>query len=206
MPNATREQLENAFLMYFEEMQRCHDQNLGWALVHLVVCMPDICAALEYGQTSAQRYEDWCATWMTPGPLNQWERYQIRCKLLHEGSSLPAPRNQNAVIRWDNFRFMPPGSGRHGESEGRTLLLDVGVLHGEVVAGMHTWFAAVEAGTTAGAANVTANLQKLVTVEARPTRDPTTFALGAYVTTTASPPSGPILIRAVATPAKKQGP
>lgn len=199
MPNTTSHRLEAAFRMYFDEMQRCREQNLGWALLHLVVCMPDICAALEYGKTTATRYEDWCAQYLRGGALNEYEWYQARCKLLHEGSTVPERRNANATINWDSFRFMPPASGRHGEKEERTLLLDVGVLHDEMAAGMGRWFSAVEAGTAAGATAVGANLPKLVTVEKRPARDPITCALGPPVVTTASVPSTPVLVRAVKT-------
>jgi len=193
---ATRQQLTGAFQMYFDEMQRCRDLNLGWALLHLVVCMPDICAALAHGETSGARYEHWCATYLPAGPLNEDERYEIRCKLLHQGSTLPQPRDRNAIIRWDNVRFMPPGSGRHGEREGGTWLLDVGHLHDEMVTGMRAWFGAVEAGTAVGAADVSVNLPKLVTVEPRQTRDALTAQLGVPVWTTASQSTGSVFISA----------
>lgn len=186
MPLATSEQLERSFALYFEEMDRCRPLA-GWALLHLVVCMPDICTALALGASTAVEYEDWCLRYLQDDRLNQYEWYEIRCKLLHEGSTIPSPRRPEVVVRYPSFRFIAPDSGRHGDIESGQLILDVGVLHQRMVEGMRAWFAAVEAGAAKGAEEVAENLMRLVTVERRPTRDPRTGVLGHSTASTASP-------------------
>jgi hypothetical protein len=43
----TPEELEKAFAVYFDEIERCRRAGAYWALLHVVVALPDICAALE---------------------------------------------------------------------------------------------------------------------------------------------------------------
>ena len=162
MATATATELEKAFRPYFKDMQICREKGAGWALLHLVVCMPDICGAVTGDPQGGQRYREWCDAYLKGGKLTPVERYAIRCMLLHEGTT-----DAGALVYW----FMPPGSGRHEELDGNTLYLDVGVLHDEMMAGMRAWFAAVEAGKAKNASAVAGNLSKLVRIEVRPTRD-----------------------------------
>jgi hypothetical protein len=39
--------LEAAFKTYVDEMDRCVAATCYWALLHVVVALPDVCAALE---------------------------------------------------------------------------------------------------------------------------------------------------------------
>jgi hypothetical protein len=39
--------LEQAFKVHFDEMEKCEDKKCYWALLHLVVILPDICGALD---------------------------------------------------------------------------------------------------------------------------------------------------------------
>jgi hypothetical protein len=61
------------------EMERCAAASCNWALVHLLVMMPDVCAALESedGRTTEQRSRAWCERWLDCAPLNGLERYKL---------------------------------------------------------------------------------------------------------------------------------
>ena len=43
----TVDDLTTAFNVYFDEMTACEKNGCYWALLHLLVSLPDICAALE---------------------------------------------------------------------------------------------------------------------------------------------------------------
>lgn len=47
--------LEQAFQVYFEEMDRCKAGQCHWALLHLVLVLPDICGALTAPQLGVFR-------------------------------------------------------------------------------------------------------------------------------------------------------
>jgi hypothetical protein len=44
----TESELCEAFKTYFDEMDKCAAAECNWALLHVVLVMPDICAALEH--------------------------------------------------------------------------------------------------------------------------------------------------------------
>jgi hypothetical protein len=93
----TSAELEQAFSVYLIEMDRCEKANCFWALLHLAVIMPDVCGALEFGSATGigKRYTDWCAANFPKSPkLTPADRYQIRCALLHEGSTLTEMRRR----------------------------------------------------------------------------------------------------------------
>lgn len=39
--------LSSAFTIYWEDMNRCRAGKAYWCLLHVTVCLPDICAALQ---------------------------------------------------------------------------------------------------------------------------------------------------------------
>ena len=43
----TRGALDKTFQMYWDDMDRCRAGDAYWSLLHVTVCLPDICAALE---------------------------------------------------------------------------------------------------------------------------------------------------------------
>ncbi len=102
----TAEELERAFSTYVEEINRCLVTKCHWALLHILVILPDICAALEScdGKTDGGRYRNWCKRYFpddrrfTPG-----DRYAIRCALLHQ-------RNVSTTLRHRRLAFtVAPG-------------------------------------------------------------------------------------------------
>ena len=118
MATATKAELEAALEPYFREMKGCYDYLLGWALLHLVVCMPDICAALTHGDTTGSRYRQWCVDYLPSSVVNEHERYQIRCKLLHEGSTVP----EGHAVRASNFWFMPAAGSSKSKTSGSAVM------------------------------------------------------------------------------------
>lgn len=50
----TAEELKAAFAVYYSEMDRCEKAGAYWALLHLALVLPDICASLE-GPTRFRR-------------------------------------------------------------------------------------------------------------------------------------------------------
>lgn len=98
----TAAELNEAFRLYLSEMASCEASHCWWALLHMLVAMPDICAALEGQPQGAKRYVDWCNQNFAPSSLSPTDWYQMRCALLHEGTTL-APKSNYTV-----FSFIDP--------------------------------------------------------------------------------------------------
>ncbi len=138
----TRDELEQAFQTYFEEMKKCAEAECYWALLHLVVVMPDICASLEHeeGDTTGETgrcYEDWCRRYWSSAAISPERRWKIRCALLHQGRTVLKDGDTVSYIR-----PAPPGSRIHeyvDSHEGNTTL-EVDKLAAEVKTGIRTWF------------------------------------------------------------------
>jgi hypothetical protein len=135
-----------------------------WALLHLVVVMPDVCAALEHpkGDTTGEVgscYQAWCTAYWPSTVVSPVKRWEIRCALLHQG--------RTAVKGGDTFSYVRPtsaGSKVHEYVEpGEPIVtLDVGQLADEVRAGFGRWAADLQVpANVARLANVERNLPKL---------------------------------------------
>jgi len=157
----TESQVCEAFKTYFDEMDKCGRSECYWALLHLVVVMPDICAALEHpkGDTTGARYEGWCAAYWPSRAVSPAKRWQIRCALLHQGRT---------VLRGgDTFSYVrpaPAGSKVHEyvEPDEPIITLEVGQLAAEVKAGVRRWAADLQkAKNAARLANVERHLPRL---------------------------------------------
>lgn len=87
MTTITRAQLEQAFEVYLGEMACCDTAKCYWALLHLVIIMPDICAALEStrGEAKPKYYMDWCRRYLASPSISPKEWYEIRNLILHQG-------------------------------------------------------------------------------------------------------------------------
>jgi len=87
--------LEQAFRLYFAEMERCATAGHHFALLHVIVALPDVCAALEDPDAPvAQRYESWCGRYHHHELLSSAEFYDLRCKLLHQGQAVGRGRGR----------------------------------------------------------------------------------------------------------------
>lgn len=144
----TEDQLETAFRTYFDEIHRCDANKCYWALLHLLVIMPDICGAMESenGEANPTRYLDWCKRYLASEDLSKEEWYEMRCSLLHQGRTLPRKKEQPKG-RYHRYSFSQPDSQmgsahrQKSSSNGRIEInLDVSELMGETLAGMQVWF------------------------------------------------------------------
>ena len=176
--------LAERFVTYWEEMDRCRGQKTYWALLHMTVCLPDICAALEShnGESRGDLYVAWCDRHLPDPYLTGAERWRMRCKVLHQGRA-----TTDQAGRYTGFSFGQPaanGYEDHGRVDGAVLSVDVGRLAAEVRAGVERWIQEVEGNPGAAAASYTErNLASLVRVAqvlvpvAAPTGGPAAYAV-----------------------------
>lgn len=157
--------LSSAFDIYWSDLERSRRATAYWSLLHVVVCMPDICAALESdnGDTGGSQYIDWCDRYLVDHRLTGAERWLMRCKVLHQGRA-----STGRPGRYAGFSFAQPaqtGHTDHMRVEGSTLVLDVGRLADEIKVGVEQWIRHLEANhSSRQAANVERNLPTLVQV------------------------------------------
>jgi len=138
--------LQTALNTYWDEMTRCRSAGAYWALLHVTVCLPDICAALQApnGETSPKRYVKWCNKHLQNTFLSGAERYRMRCKVLHQGR---ATTDQPAG-RYVGFSFGQPsstGQVDHLRVDAGCLNIDVGCLGDETKSGVLQWARSLEA-------------------------------------------------------------
>lgn len=156
--------VNSAFRLYWDEMDRCRDGKAYYALLHLTVCLPDICAALQSsnGETSGNKYKTWCDQYLTNPKLTGAERWDMRCKVLHQGRASIPPG------RYDGFSFAQPaanGEVDHERLDGTTFILDVGKMAEEMKAAVEAWITKLESNLSANdAVNAAKNLPSLIQV------------------------------------------
>jgi len=159
-----KSQLESAFETYFAEMEMCRKSGCYLALLHIVLVLPDICAALASpnGEGGGTAYIKWCNDHL-PGALSPTERWEMRCALLHQGKTLPDSRARG---RYRSFSFMPPGGAEVHQivsADGeQNLTLDVATTAGEIERAINTWFDFVLQPGNGVLANVRQNLPTLI--------------------------------------------
>jgi hypothetical protein len=157
--------LTAAFLTYWADMDRCRTAKACWSLLHVTVCLPDICAALQLpdGQTHQPLYISWCDKFFLNPLLRGAERYRMRCKVLHQGRA-----RTEKPGRYSAFSFgepSPDGAIDHSRVENSVLNLDVGELATETKAAVNAWIGALEADLSSPEAlSVERNLASLVRV------------------------------------------
>jgi hypothetical protein len=180
-------QLSQAFQVYWEEMRRCRKSIAYWSLLHLTLCLPDICAALQSpsGKTDGTKYRNWCKRWFPSGKLSADERREMRNKILHQG------RSTGASIRYIRFAFYsPPDSGhiQHLHDQAGVLYVNVDELAKETKSAVERWIADLDSNPTkTKAVNAFSNLSSLVKVVDVPTtntRPGKHFGFGSKITTT----------------------
>src|SRR5262245_20904585 len=137
--------LELAFSSYFEEMDRCVACRCYLALLHMLVTLPDVCAALQ--STSGEAgdggpYERWCKENFAATSISGHDRYPLRCALLHQGRSAP---KHGRYVTYSCVQPSPPGDIVHRfSSSDRNLTLDVSVLTHETRAAIQSCFAKLQ--------------------------------------------------------------
>jgi len=149
----TATDLEKAFDLYFVAMRECARPGCYWALLHMVVALPDVCAGLE-SPASAARYMAWCdENFPNIGPLTSGDRYQMRNAVLHQGTTLPSAKNPKYMPQYVSISFVEPGENGaelHGlvqqdkQRGGKNLTVNIAILADETAAAMRHWFGLVE--------------------------------------------------------------
>lgn len=136
------QELTSRFSTYFDEMAACQAAGCYLALLYLVVVLPDICAALESrdGETDGNKYKKWCEKFLAASGLSPIERWEMRCALLHQGTTLTDSRKPG---RYATYSFMPPSGDdihfRVSTDGENNLTLDVSKLAGEMRAAVRLW-------------------------------------------------------------------
>jgi hypothetical protein len=161
--------LESAFKVYFDEMDRCVDGKCYWALLHLVVVLPDICSALEAGngEASGKQYKVWANRYLADSVISADEWYEIRCVVLHQGQTL----GKTGRYRAYSFSQPNPTEGiihrviaKRGNIQ--DLHLDVGELAKQMTTAMRKWFQDLEADKNSlHSRNVDRNIHSLASTE-----------------------------------------
>ena len=160
------QQLRTALSPYLQDMERCRAAGAHWCLLHVVLCLPDICAALESpsGEAEGRRYVDWCDKYLRCPALAGIEVYGMRCKVLHQGRARTDKRG-----RYEAFAFGAPTDGvvDHLRPEGRLIHVDVEELMTNVLSAIERWSAELESDPlSVNAVNVGKNLASLVRITA----------------------------------------
>ena len=146
----TAKDIENAFRAYFETMAQCVKGRAYWGLLHVLVVLPDVCAAMERenGNTNREAYKDWCNRCLADATMTAEDWYRLRCLLLHQGRT----RDDKRESQYEHFRFGHPQGDKPSAlhrrietvNDGRLIHLDVLGLWIEVRRAMQKWFDWVE--------------------------------------------------------------
>ncbi len=140
--------LAQAFGTYFQEIDRCLAAKCHWSLLHLLVVLPAVCAALETpsGEAGENEYKKWCRRYFDrDARFTSADRYAVRVALVHQGRTTADDAGQ-----YRSYSFVPP-SGRDVHltvrdfgSGHRNLTIDVGQLASETKHAMERWFKDIE--------------------------------------------------------------
>lgn len=151
----TINQLRKDFALYFEEIERCEKAKCYWALLHVLLTLPDVCATLETDQTIKKasvgdRYVGWCDAYLPNNPaLSGADRYQMRNALLHSGSSTAQNRFKSHNTNYTHFSFIDPDtfdvSVHETKNQSRTVLnIHIVAMANETGDAIESWFNALQ--------------------------------------------------------------
>jgi hypothetical protein len=107
----TIEQLRGDFALYINEIDRCLETKCHWALLHVLLALPDVCAGLEAspGAEVGDRYVDWCSRHLpVSSTVSGADRYQMRNSLLHAGSTTAQNLGRKHHTGYTHFSYIDP--------------------------------------------------------------------------------------------------
>ncbi len=140
--------LEKTFATYFEEIERCKAAQCYWALLHLLVILPDICAALEANDGKAGKggpYRNWCRRYFgRDREFTPVDRYALRCVLLHQGRTVT---DKGQYSSYSFSQPTPTGEVQHRvvdpfAPEHRPIYrLEISRMAEETLQAIRSWFA-----------------------------------------------------------------
>jgi hypothetical protein len=151
----TIQQLRNDFSLYILEIERCENAKCYWALLHILLALPDVCASLEVDSASANpkvgdRYVDWCTAYLAANPsVSGADRYQMRNALLHSGSTTAQNLGKTHQTGYTHFSFVDPDSFdvsvHDATNQNRTILnVHVVAMAAETKQALESWFSALQ--------------------------------------------------------------
>jgi hypothetical protein len=96
----TRQWFENTLKVYLDEIDRCVKGKCYWALLHVVLVLPDVCAAMETdgGATGGKEYRGWCERYLADHSISAEDWYQMRCIILHQGRTIDAKQKKSICV------------------------------------------------------------------------------------------------------------
>jgi hypothetical protein len=161
----TVDQLRSDFALYVNEIDGCLDAKCHWALLHVLLAIPDICASLEAGPDSevGDRYVDWCTRHLPKNPtVSGADRYQMRNALLHAGSSTAQNFSKKHRTSYTHFSYVDPEGfdvSVHNTTTPDGTILNVHVVQmaAETKQALEDWFVALQT-DSAGMSHVEQNL------------------------------------------------
>ena len=151
----TIEQLRNDFALYLDEIRRCEEAKYYWALLHLLLALPDVCASLEVDPAGpppkvGDRYVDWCSAYLpSPATVSAADRYQMRNALLHAGSTTAQNLGKTHQTGYTHFSYVDPDTfdvSVHYTTDPSGLVLNVHppTMASETKQALENWFKALQ--------------------------------------------------------------
>jgi hypothetical protein len=186
-------EIEHAFDLYLTAVDDCEKAGCYWALLHILVSVPDICASLDGQPQGGDCYVNWCRENFPAGGATQpGDRYQMRNALPHEGTTLPVNRTarQDQQTQYASFSYTDP---RFADSSvhqlvsqdvvrhGANLTLNLGDLACETRQALKNWCLAVERNADRNA-RVERNLPRLAAIKPKEFPAPAPDGLPGIVT------------------------
>jgi hypothetical protein len=149
-----RTQVQEWFAMGVEHILSQLEGALAAQLWHVAmltaVTLPDVCAALEHGQTGKSRYSAWWEQWRDPSyadALPAADLYRYRCSLLHESKAT----SEKPSLKYGRIAYAPAGRpelhltsyhalGTTGPSNlAMSLLVDADRFCRDMIASVRRW-------------------------------------------------------------------
>jgi hypothetical protein len=151
----TIEQLNNDFAIYFDEIEKCTNAKCFWALLHILLTLPDVCACLETAPEETKpevgdRYVRWCEAYLpATATISASDRYQMRNALLHSGSTSAANFGKKHHTSYVHFSYIDIDSfdvGFHATTDPdcKVLNVHVSVMAAETKRALRSWFSALQ--------------------------------------------------------------
>jgi hypothetical protein len=148
----TIEQLRGDFALYVNEIDRCLETKCYWALLHVLLALPDVCAALEAspGAEVGDRYVDWCSKHLpASATVSGADRYQMRNSLLHAGSATAENLGKKYRTGYTHFSYIDPDAfdvSAHSTTSPDGLILNVHVVQmaADTKQALEDWFVALQ--------------------------------------------------------------
>lgn len=151
----TIDQLRNDFALYLDEIRRCEEAKCYWALLHLLLALPDVCASLETDPAGSlpkvgDRYVAWCSAYLpSSATVSAADRYQMRNALLHAGSTTAQNLRKTHHTGYTHFSYVDPDTfdvSVHYTTDpcGRVLNIHPLTMASETKQALENWFEALQ--------------------------------------------------------------